>query len=49
MKKFIKYTLYSLLGIVAVEVAIAVVLLVTEVNPNRFKPFIVKAVYQSIG
>ncbi|HRG61535.1 MAG TPA: AsmA family protein [Burkholderiales bacterium] len=48
MKKFIKYTLYSLLGIVAV-VAIAVVLLVTVVNPNRFKPFIVKAVYQSTG
>jgi hypothetical protein len=48
MKKFIKYTLYSLLGIVAV-VAIALVLLVTIVNPNRFKPFIVKAVYQSTG
>ena len=48
MKKLIKYTLYSILGIVAV-VAIAVVLLVTVVNPNRFKPFIVKAVYQSTG
>ena len=48
MKKFIKYSLITIVSLV-VLVAVAVVLLVTVVNPNRFKPFIAKAVYQSTG
>ena len=45
MKKFLKYALISLI----VLAVIAVTLLVTLVNPNRFKPFIEKAVYESTG
>ena len=48
MKKIIKYSLVTIVSLV-VLVAVAVTLLVTVVNPNRFKPFIEKAVYQSTG
>lgn len=48
MKKFIKYALISIVSVVVLG-AIAVTLLVTLVNPNRFKPFIEKAVYESTG
>lgn len=48
MKKFIKYTIIGLVGIVVLA-AIGVTLLVTIVNPNRFKPFIEKSVYESTG
>lgn len=48
MKKFLKYALISLISLIALAV-IGVTLLVTLVNPNRFKPFIEKAVYESTG
>ena len=48
MKKIIKYSTFSVLGIIVLGI-IAVVLLITIVNPNRFKPMIHKAVYQSTG
>lgn len=48
MKKILKYSLITVVSLV-VLIAVAVTLLVTVVNPNRFKPFIEKAVYQSTG
>lgn len=48
MKKIIKYSLITVVSLI-ILIAIALVLLITVVNPNRFKPFIEKAVYQSTG
>lgn len=48
MNKYIKYSLITTVSIVATGV-IGVTLIVTVVNPNRFKPAIETAVYQSTG
>lgn len=48
MKKILKYSAISIASLFGIAI-IGIVLVVTIVNPNRFKPAIVKAVYQSTG
>lgn len=48
MKKIIKYGLITVASLVALSV-IGIILLVTLVNPNRFKPQIIQATYQATG
>jgi AsmA protein len=48
LKQLIKISLLSIATIIIVA-AILLVSLITVVNPNRFKPVIIKAVYDSTG
>lgn len=48
MHKALKYSLIGVAGLVTVSVA-GVAIVVTTVNPNRFKPAIISAVYQATG
>ncbi|MFO0318902.1 MAG: AsmA family protein [Neisseriaceae bacterium] len=48
MKKFLKYTIISIVSVI-IFCIVGLTLVVTLVNPNRFKPLIEKAVYQSTG
>lgn len=48
MKKFLKYGLISISGIIVVG-AVGIISLITFVNPNRFKPLLEKSVYEATG
>ena len=48
MKKYFKYSLLVILGIITL-IAVAIIVLLTVVDPNRFKPLIIKAAYQATG
>ena len=48
MKKLIKYTVLTITGFVGL-IAIGLIILITFVNPNKFKPLIEKSVTQATG
>lgn len=48
VKKWLKYTVYALLGIVSISM-ITIASIVLFVNPNKFKPVIAESVYKSTG